>query len=284
MSPHTIEAYRRDLKFFIAFIEGHVGEEVKVATLKNLELRDFRAWLACRSSEGLEATSTARAVAVIRNFFRYLKRYEKIENQAIFELHTPKLPKSLPKALSEDQAKQVASAVLNPNEESWITRRNHAIFLMLYGMGLRISEALSLKISDAPLPGTELLKIKGKGNKERMVPVLDIVAKEVEAYIGECPYKLLKHEPLFVGVRGKKLNPRIVQGEMMKIRRALGLPETATPHALRHSFATHLLASGADLRSIQELLGHASLSTTQRYTKVDAERLLSVYNKSHPRA
>jgi integrase/recombinase XerC len=282
-SRHTVTAYEIDLRHFLTFINGHSGGEVSAATLTGLSLRDFRSWLAARHAQNSSATSTARAVSVVRSFYRYLKKQHGLENTAIFHLRTPKLAKALPKALGEAQALESLDAVGADRKEVWLQLRDIALLTLIYGCGLRISEALGLTPSDLPA-GAATVTLTGKGNKQRMVPVLPQVHEAITAYKESCPHTLTHKEPLFRGLRGKPLQPALFQKEIRLLRATLGLPETATPHAFRHSFATHLLASGADLRTIQELLGHADLSTTQRYTKVDTQRLLSAYQKAHPRA
>jgi integrase/recombinase XerC len=283
-SAHTLAAYGRDLAAFLDFLREHLGAEPSLAALEALTPADFRAYLARRAAEDLRRSSIARALSALRGFFRFLDRRGLARNAALAAVKTPKLPKSVPKALT---VAEVEKALAEPNdaarEAPWIGTRDTAILYLLYGCGLRLSEALGLTRREAPLAaGT--LTVTGKGNKTRQVPVLPAVAEAVEAYLALCPYRLAPDGPLFLGARGGALNPRLVQKRLQALRGALDLPETATPHALRHSFATHLLAGGGDLRAIQELLGHASLTTTQRYTAVDAERLLAVYDKAHPRA
>lgn len=282
-SAHTLTAYRIDIRHFLSFINQHAGDEVTLSTLKGLTLRDFRSWLAARHRETFSATSTARAVSVMRSFFRYLEKQNVLENSAAFHIRTPKLPKSIPKALVEEQAMSSLDMVGVMRKDDWVRLRDVALLTLIYGCGLRISEALGLTPADIP-EGATALTLIGKGRKERMVPVLPQIHEAIAQYKKSCPFELSKDEPLFRGQRGKALQPAIFQKEIRHLRAALGLPDSATPHAFRHSFATHLLASGGDLRTIQELLGHADLSTTQRYTKVDHERLLSAYQKAHPRA
>ncbi len=282
-SSHTLTAYQIDLRHFIGFANQHEGNEVTPASLSQLALRDFRSWLAARHHEGFTATSTARAPSVIRGFFRYLEKEGACENAAIFHVRTPKLPKSLPKSLDESQAIASLSNIGFMHKEQWVQLRDIALLTLIYGCGLRISEALGLKVGDLHSGATSLI-LTGKGNKQRMVPVLPQIHDALEAYKSTCPFALEADDYLFRGARGKPLNPAIFQKEIRLLRGALGLPDSATPHAFRHSFATHLLAGGGDLRTIQELLGHADLSTTQRYTKIDSERLINAYNKAHPRA
>jgi integrase/recombinase XerC len=282
-SRHTLTAYTIDMRHFMGFLQRHAGAEVTITILKGLTLRDFRSWLASRHGENFTAASTARALSVVRGFFRYLHKQDLFENPAVFHVRTPKLPKSLPKALSADQALFSLASVGANHKQEWVQLRDMALLTLLYGCGLRIGEALSLTASDLP-EGALSLMLTGKGNKQRMVPLLPQVHEAIAAYKKACPYTLSAKEPLFRGVRGKALQPALFQKEIAHLRSALGLPDSATPHAFRHSFATHLLAEGGDLRTIQELLGHTDLSTTQRYTKVDHERLLSAYQKAHPRA
>lgn len=282
-SKHTLTAYLIDLRHFLSFANQHAGAEVSIKLLGELSLRDFRSWLAARHGEGFTMTSTARALSTVRGFFRYLEKQGEVENPAIFHVRTPKLPKSLPKALQESQAISSIEAVGANHKESWVQKRDVALLTLIYGCGLRISEALGLRARDIPENAASLI-LTGKGNKQRMVPLLPQIHTAIAAYKKECPYVLEGDEMLFRGTRGKPLQPAIFQKEIRQLRGALGLPDSATPHAFRHSFATHLLAGGGDLRTIQELLGHADLSTTQRYTKVDSERLLAAYAQAHPKA
>jgi integrase/recombinase XerC len=281
-SPHTLDGYTRDLTGFFAFLGNHLGEPAALGDLARLRLADFRAWLAARRAGGLTATSNARALSTLRTFFRWLDRRGLVHNAQIGALRTPKLPKALPKPLTIPDAAHAVEAIGSFAQEPWIAARDVAVLTLLYGCGLRIDEALSLNRDVLPIG--ESMVVLGKGRKQRAVPVLPAVRTAVDAYLARCPYRPGAGGPLFLGARGARLRAEIVQAQMRKLRAALGLPETATPHALRHSFATHLLAKGGDLRAIQELLGHASLSTTQRYTGVDAERLIEVYEKAHPRA
>lgn len=281
-SVHTLDAYGHDITDFLEFMVGHRGGPLDPATLAALRLADFRAWLAARHARGLARSSTARALSTVRGFFRRLEKTGIASNGAISVLRTPKLPQSIPKALSEAEAFAAIGAVAEMADEPWIARRDAAILTLLYGAGLRIGEALGLDRRN--VPAGPALRVTGKGNKERVVPLLPVVVEAIAEYLDACPHVLAPDGPLFVGKHGKRLAPSQVQASLRKVRRALGLPETATPHALRHSFATHLLARGGDLRTIQELLGHASLSTTQRYTAVDTARLAEVYLAAHPRA
>lgn len=282
LSPHTVAAYGRDVAAFFAFLQMHLGGAVSLAQLGALQLADFRSHLAQRRGDGLGSASLAREIAAIRNFFRFLHKTGVAENAAIGVLRGPKLPHGVPKPLSAAQALDAVQDAGDLAADGWIGARDVAVLTLIYGCGLRVSEALGLNRDAAPFG--DVLRILGKGGKQRLVPVLPAVAGAVQDYLSQCPYGLRGQDPLFVGARGKRLSPRLVQLCMARMRASLGLPDSATPHALRHSFATHLLSAGGDLRTIQELLGHASLSTTQRYTEVDAARLLDVYAKAHPRA
>jgi integrase/recombinase XerC len=285
VADHTIAAYHRDLGQFLSFIAEHKGEIPSPKGLEALNPSDFRAWLAKRSTGGLKRTSLARGLSVVRNFFRWCERNGRLTNQAIQAVRSPRLPHSIPKPLSPTDAKDVIDMARTANitDAPWIGLRDAALFTLLYGCGLRISEALGL--TRGQIEGVvESLLVDGKGGKQRMVPVLPIVQESIAAYISACPYPLSIDAKVFRGARGGPLNPGVAQVRMRMARRALGLSDTATPHALRHSFATHLLAGGGDLRAIQELLGHASLSTTQRYTDVETDRLMAEYRSAHPRA
>lgn len=279
-SKHTLIAYTQDLTHFFAFLQNHLEQTLDLQRLGGLEARDFRGWLASRAGD-FEASSNARALSSVKSFFRFLEKEEGIKNAAIFHLRSPKIKKSLPKAVSEDKATEALTAI-EALHADWTGARDKALLMLLYGCGLRISEALSL--TPNMVEGKDSIIITGKGNKQRMVPLLPIVSGAVDNYITQCPHYLDKTSPLFRGRQGSVLQAPVFQKNLRVIRAQLGLPDSATPHAFRHSFATHLLAAGSDLRSIQELLGHASLSTTQRYTHVDTSRLLAAYEKSHPRA
>jgi len=285
-SAHTVAAYGRDLAGFLDFLTGHLGEPPALATFARLIPADFRAYLAYRAAR-VERSSIARGLSVVRGFIRFLERRGLGASPALLVLRAPKLPHSVPKPLSVADAAEMIDApatmmTSRPTTSVWQATRDVAVLTLLYGCGLRISEALGLKRSEAPQ--RDIITITGKGQKQRVVPVLPAVRQAIADYLAACPYALAADGPLFVGARGGPLSPRLVQRRMETLRGALGLPETATPHALRHSFATHLLGGGGDLRAIQELLGHASLSTTQRYTSVETERLLAVYAAAHPRA
>ena len=286
ISNHTLDAYSRDLGSFLRFTAEHLGYAPGLQDLRALEPADFRGFLADRQARGLARSSTARAMSTLRNFFKFIERQGLVENAAIGGIRTPKVPRSVPKALDEVDALETVSVIEDLSEEPWIGKRDAAVLFLLYGCGLRIGEALGLDRDQVAEPGDAMdtIVVTGKGDKQRLVPVLPVVTKALGDYIDACPHDLALDGPLFVGKRGKRLSARMIQRQMGRVRVLLGLPETATPHALRHSFATHLLAGGGDLRTIQELLGHASLSTTQRYTEVDAGRLKSVYDGAHPRA
>lgn len=283
LSVHTLDAYERDTRQFLTFMTGHLGGPTTLRDVETLRAADFRAFLAARRKEGSGARSVARNLAGIRSFLRHLEKKGLVNAAGAGAVRSPKQPKSLPKPLSDKQAINVVSSDAQLHDEPWIAARDAAVMTLLYGCGLRISEALDLTPTDVRT-GATTLRITGKGNKTRLVPLLPIVFEAIEKYRQLCPLHLDEGEPLFRGARGGKLQAAIIQRAMQKLRSAFGLPETATPHALRHSFATHLLAGGGDLRTIQELLGHASLSTTQVYTGVDASRLLEVYDRAHPRA
>jgi integrase/recombinase XerC len=287
MSGKTLEAYRRDASQFLDFLSDHLGGAPTLKELAKLSPQDVRAFMAARRARGIGSRSLMRGLAGARSFARFLERNGKGKVAALTAVRAPKVAKTLPKPLPIASARQMSDIGLRAGEqrEPWIIARDAAVLALLYGSGLRISEALSLRQKDVPAPGAgDTLTVTGKGNKQRMVPVLQQVLTSIGDYVALCPLPLPAEGPLFVGARGGALSPRIVQLTMARLRGALGLPATATPHALRHSFASHLLARGGDLRSIQELLGHASLSTTQIYTAVDSERLLEVYRSAHPRA
>lgn len=287
MSVKTLDAYERDLRQFLTFCSDHFGAKVTLAILSRLTPGDVRAFMAHRRRAGVAGRSLMRALAGVRSFARFLERQGRGKVAALTAVRAPKIERSLPKPLSVAPAKRLTDTTLRAGEdrEPWILARDAAVLALLYGSGLRISEALGLKVKDIPVPGAgDSIAVTGKGNKTRMVPVLAPVLQLVADYVALCPYGLGPDDRMFVGAKGKPLSPRIIQLVMERLRGALNLPETATPHALRHSFATHLLARGGDLRSIQELLGHASLSTTQVYTAVDTERLMEVYRSAHPRA
>jgi integrase/recombinase XerC len=286
-SAKTLEAYGRDVRQFLGFLTAHLGRKPALRDLQSLAPQDIRAFLAARRMQGLGGRSLMRVLAGVRSFARYLARAGRGSIDALDAVRAPKVAKTLPKPLSVGAAKRVVDAQVRAGEACppWILARDAAVLALLYGSGLRISEALGLRRKDVPEPGKgDALVVTGKGGKTRMVPVLAPVLVLIADYAARCPFGLAPEAPLFVGARGGPLSPRLIQLAMVGLRGALGLPDTATPHALRHSFATHLMARGGDLRSIQELLGHASLSTTQIYTAVDTERLIEVYRATHPRA
>jgi integrase/recombinase XerC len=286
LATNTAEAYERDISQFLAFIARAQNKLPDMKQLIALSARDVRAFLAARRGEGVGSRSLSRTLSALRMFYKFLERRGYGKNDAIRAVALPKLPHSVPKPLTAPKATALidSAEIVSPDAPEWVLARDTAVLALLYGSGLRISEALGLKRKDAPIKGRDMLRVTGKGNKTRVVPVLPIVREAVERYLALLPQKLGSEDPLFVGVRGRELSPRIIQLRIAGARAALGLPETATPHALRHSFATHLLGAGADLRAIQELLGHASLSTTQGYTEVDREHLLKAYTRAHPRA
>jgi integrase/recombinase XerC len=284
-SPRTLEAYGFAASRYIAFLEQHRGESLSATAMGGVSAGDIRAWLAClrQGERPLSPRSLSQALSAVRTFHRFLDLRLDTPNAAVALVRGPRVKPGAPRPVSEDQARGLlAEPGLDPDREDWEAARDEAVLTLLYGCGLRISEGLSLKRSDAPLG--DQIRIVGKGSKMRIVPVLPAVREAVDAYVAQLPTALAPDEPLFRAKRGGPLSPRHVQAAVQKLRGRLGLPDSATPHALRHSFATHLLGAGADLRVIQELLGHASLSTTQRYTEVDAAALLGAYAKAHPHA
>ncbi|MEZ5843348.1 MAG: tyrosine recombinase XerC [Hyphomicrobiaceae bacterium] len=282
-SGNTQVAYARDLRQFLDFLSGHLGHPPCLGDLGRLDVKTFRAFMAHRRRHGITSRSLSRTMSALRTFFQWLETEERSKNRAVMRVAMPKLPHGVPKPLTVEKAAAVIEAGMDA-ELDWVAARDIAVLMLLYGAGLRISEALAITPAEAPGELRDVLRIRGKGGKERVVPVLPVVCAAIARYLRLCPFPLAADEPLFRGARGGPLSPRIIQLRMEELRCELSLPATATPHALRHSFATHLLSAGADLRQIQELLGHASLSTTQVYTEVDRERLLAVYDKAHPRA
>jgi integrase/recombinase XerC len=284
LSPRTVDAYQRDVSGLFEFLASHLGRPVTLADLIDLKTVDFRAYMADRrrGAEGISARSLARSLSAIRTFYTYAERRWGVENAALSLVEAPKISRSKPKPVSQNAAKRLLAETQHRSVDTWIQARDAAVISLLYGCGLRISEALQMTSDDVPLG--EALRIVGKGNKTRIVPVLDAVRATIAHYVQICPFELSGKTPLFRGVRGGALGARSVQKLMVDLRSRLGLAPTATPHALRHSFATHLLANGGDLRAIQELLGHASLSTTQIYAEVEVSQLLSIYDNTHPRA
>lgn len=284
MADKTIEAYQRDISAFLGFLPAHLGKTIQLKHLAKLSASDFRSYLAHRrlGPDGLSSSSLARNLSALRTYFRYIERRWDIKNDAIGLIKGPRAKQRLPKPISVAASQDLIAETARSDARPWVAARDTAVLTLLYGAGLRISEALSLNANDIPLG--ESLRITGKGDKTRLVPILPVVNEAIEAYMRLCPHILQADSPLFRGIKGGKLGPKAIQDKIRLLRSALGLPETTTPHALRHSFATHLLAGGGDLRTIQELLGHASLSTTQVYTEVDAASLLKVHAGAHPRA
>ncbi len=283
-SRHTLRAYTKDILFFFEFLTAHLGQPPSLNDLGNTSIQDFRSWLTKRLKDGASNATRARQLSSIRSFLSWLDKQGHMHNPYVKNIRTPKLPKKLPRNLPVDQALRLShnTAALK-NQEDWIVFRDRALFILLYGCGLRIDEALQLNYGTRPINGE--LRVMGKGRKERQVPVLDIIEKAIADYILKCPLQPFKKDtPLFLGARGGRLNQGVAQRQLRQIRRIMNMPEHLTPHALRHSFATHILVNGANLREIQELLGHASISTTQRYTDFDNKQLLDIYLKSHPRA
>lgn len=283
LSSKTVEAYERDTRQFLGFLTGHLAEPAALSDIAALRPADLRGFLAKRRKDGAGARTLGRGLAGLRSFLRHLEKKGLANAAGAVAVRSPRQPKSLPKPLTDRDALHVVTQEAQLAEEPWIAARNAALLTLLYGCGLRISEGLSLTPSDFAGEPTSL-RITGKGGKTRVVPLIEAATRAVMTYIASCPMVLEAQGPLFRGARGGPLQAAIIQREMQKLRGALGLPDTATPHALRHSFATHLLAGGGDLRTIQELLGHASLSTTQVYTGVDQARLLEIYDRAHPRA
>jgi integrase/recombinase XerC len=281
LAPKTLEAYGRDLGQFLNFLGPHMGGPVTLAMLSEMRGADLRAFMAARREEGVEPRSLARALSAIKSFFKFLEREGVLSTEALNVVRTPKAKRSLPKALTVLEAKAAIATTDELEDRPWVAARDMAVLSLCYGAGLRISEALALSRADLEGPA---LRVTGKGGKTRLVPLIDNVRASVQTYLELCPFPLTPSQPLFRGVKGGVLSPRLIQLRVAQLRGALGLPPSATPHALRHSFATHLLGRGGDLRAIQELLGHASLSTTQIYTAVDTERLLDAYRAAHPRS
>ena len=281
-AENTVTAYAGDVTEFLAFITGHKGESQGLGALSKITISDLRAWMANSRGAGVGPRSLARKLSAVKVFYRWLAAREGFEPTAVLLTRSPKFTKKLPRPLAIDAARDLIDTVELQSLEPWVSARDAAVVTLLWRCGLRISETLGLKGIDAPLP--QVMRITGKGGKERIVPVVDAARAAVDAYVKACPHILTDDGPLFRGVRGGVLSPRAIQKAMASARMQLGLPATATPHALRHSFATHLLNAGGDLRTIQELLGHASLSTTQAYTAIDTAHLLDVYNNAHPKA
>lgn len=285
LSPKTLEAYGRDVSQFCGFLTNHLGAPPSLADFSALTPADLRSFLAFRRKSGVESRSLARQLSALRMLFRWMAKEGLAENAVVTSIRSPKLPHSIPKPVGVDAARRLTQPeeLANTEAPAWIAARDAAVLCLLYGCGLRISEALGLTRAQAPADA-QVLRITGKGNKTRLVPVLAAAREAIHRYVELCPYTLTQDGPLFVGAKGGHLSPRIIQLLMERMRGALNLPDSATPHALRHSFATHLLSAGADLRAIQELLGHASLSTTQLYTEANRGHILAQYAKAHPRA
>lgn len=282
LSKNSVISYKNDISKFIEFLNKHFDREIDIETLEDIKISDFRSFLTYRRNANLSSTSIARNISSLKSFFNYLIKKEKIKNSEVFLLKSPKLKQSLPRPINVELAIEAIKCAETIEQEKWIGLRNKSILLLLYGCGLRISEALNLNYEE--IMNDDHILIKGKGGKERIVPMMPYIKKGILDYLNECPKEINKEDPLFVGKRYARLSPRIIQYALEKIRHSISLPETATPHALRHSFATHLLESGGDLRTIQELLGHSSLSTTQKYTKVENAKLFDAYSKAHPLA
>jgi len=280
-AENTVKAYQTDVLGFLAFMTRHHGAAQGLGPLSKITVSDMRAWMASERARGVGARSLARQLSAVKTFYRWLSEREGFEPTAVLSTRSPKFTKKLPRPLAEDAATAMIDTVEMQATDAWVAARDGAVVTLLYGCGLRISEALSLTGADVPLP--QVMRITGKGGKERIVPVIDAARDAVASYLRLCPHPMEPNAPLFRGARGGPLNPRAIQKVMERSRMQLGLPATATPHTMRHSFATHLLTAGGDLRAIQELLGHASLSTTQAYTAVDTAHLIDVYNKAHPR-
>lgn len=282
VSKHTLRAYNADIGHFITFLHTHFAKNISLNDLSETSIIDFRSWLSRKAMDGTSNASRARSLSGVKNFLTWMDKNGILHNPAIKTVRSPKIPHKLPRPVHEDQAREIIDQAGLNEKQDWIGIRNTALFMLLYGAGLRIDEALSLKIKNLPRDG--FLRIIGKGDKERQVPVLDIVENTLSEYINECPYPNSPERAIFLGARGAQLNQGVAQKAMRDLRGSLGLPENATPHALRHSFATHLLQNGANLREIQELLGHSSLSTTQRYTEINATEMMRIYKDAHPRA
>lgn len=282
MSDKTVESYGIDIREFLSFMQEYREEKVSLFALKQMQVADFRAFLMSQTDQEKTRTSIARTMSAVRNLFRYLSRKGILENKAVLAVRVARRTKILPHPLTVSDAERFLKAAEKMNKKSWEAKRDVALYTLLYGGGLRISEALNLNVRDFPL-SADAMTIMGKGNKQRLIPLLPAVVGAVKTYLRVHPYRS-EESPLFIGARGERLNAGVVQRNVRAIRRVLNLPDTVTPHALRHSFATHLLQGGGDLRSVQELLGHSSLSATQRYTEITTEQLKDVYRQAHPRA
>ena len=282
LSQNSVVSYKNDLSKFFIFFQDYIEKNIGLKEIESIKISEFRSFLTYRRNSEISSNSIARNISALKSFFRFLIKNNKIKESSVFNLKSPKLKKSLPRPINVDLAIQVIKQAEEIEDEKWIGLRNKAILILLYGCGLRISEALSLNYDD--VQNEDHILIKGKGEKERIVPMMPYIKNGIDNYLEACPKEIVSGDALFIGKRFSRLSPRIIQYALEKIRTALSLPETATPHALRHSFATHLLDSGGDLRTIQELLGHSSLSTTQKYTKVETSKLLDTYKRTHPLA
>lgn len=283
MSGHTIDGYGRDLRRFFLFFAEHKSKKPSLKMLEKLSVRDFRSYLSARMQEGVSRATVNRAMSSVRNFYRFLEQNDILTNAALAVIQAPTPPKKIPRPLAAEKIFSLLECVEKKHKDPWQGARDVALFTLLYGCGLRLGEALSLSVGDIPEKG-DAMSLIGKGGKERLVPLLPQVKDALARYMNSCPFPMRKGKPLFIGKQGGALNPGVVQRLMRQIRAEMGLPDSITPHALRHSFATHLLSSGGDLRTIQELLGHGSLASTQRYTDIDTAQLMGVYEKTHPRA
>ncbi len=277
-SVATIRNYSTDIRGFMVFINHHKSSNISVSLIKELSISDFRAWISSLHNSNIKSISLARKISAIKNFFKYLSKFEQIENNNIFAIRSPKLSKSLPRPLLEEDAKMAIENIATISQDNWVNLRDTAILALIYGCGLRISEALSINKSQI---NNDYLSIVGKGKKERIIPVLPIVRQYINNYLEQCPYHI--DNEIFVSIKGDPLSTDLFRVQVRKLRKKFGLNDKVTPHAFRHSFATHLLAGGADLRAIQDLLGHEDLSTTERYTLIETSKLVEVYNKFHPR-
>lgn len=277
-SVATIRNYSTDIRVFMVFINHHKSSNISVSLIKELSISDFRAWISSLHNSNIKSISLARKISAIKNFFKYLSKFEQIENNNIFAIRSPKLSKSLPRPLLEEDAKMAIENIATISQDNWVNLRDMAILALIYGCGLRISEALSINKSQI---NNDYLSIVGKGKKERIIPVLPIVRQYINNYLEQCPYHI--DNEIFVSIKGEPLSADLFRVQVRKLRKKFGLNDKVTPHAFRHSFATHLLAGGADLRAIQDLLGHEDLSTTERYTLIETSKLVEVYNKFHPR-
>ena len=284
LSPHTVASYARDLAQFLDFLADHYARPPALADMSALQLADLRAFLAARRRTGAQSRSLNRSVSGLRNFARFLERHDTPVSPAFNLLSLPKQPRSLPRPVAQNDALAMIRLALESAADVWVGQRDAALLCLLYGAGLRVSEALQLDVENLPPRQDQALRIRGKGNKERQVPLLPVVRQTLDDYMRAAPFGFAPQDPVFRGKRGGRLSARQAQMTVAGLRRALGLADTVTPHALRHSFASHLLAAGGDLRTIQELLGHSQLSSTQIYTEVDATTLRDVYDKVHPRA